>query len=155
MWLDKKILVATDFSDIAGGAANVGLELARAFSVPLVLLHVYGVPGTVYERVDLNLTADFVRSLESSARATLNQEAARLADKGVEISVVLKPGVAWETIVETASMVDAGLIVIGTHGRRGVPRAVLGSVAERVVRVSRLPVLTIREAASTAANPAT
>jgi nucleotide-binding universal stress UspA family protein len=85
----------------------------------------------------------------------LNQEAARLADKGVEISVVLKPGVAWETIVETASMVDAGLIVIGTHGRRGVPRAVLGSVAERVVRVSRLPVLTIREAASTAANPAT
>jgi len=58
---------------------------------------------------------------------------------------VLNSGIAWERILETAKMVEAGLIVMGTHGRRGVPRAFLGSVAERVVRLSPVPVLTIRE----------
>jgi nucleotide-binding universal stress UspA family protein len=144
MWLDKKILVATDFSESALTAADAALALALQFSQPLVLTHVYGIPGTKYAGVDLDLTADFMRSVESAARAALHREAARLSGHGVTISVVLNPGVAWERILETAKMVDAGLIVVGTHGRRAVPRAVLGSVAERVVRLSRVPVLTIR-----------
>jgi len=147
MWLEKKILVPTDFSEPAVAAANAGLELAREFHLPLVLTHVYGIPGQKYAGVDLNLTADFVRSVESAARAALNEEAARLSHAGVNISVVLSEGVPWERILETAKSVDAGLIVMGTHGRRGVPRAVLGSVAERIVRLSRIPVLTIRESA--------
>jgi nucleotide-binding universal stress UspA family protein len=144
MWLEKKILVATDFSEPAMAAADAALALAQQFNQPLVLTHVYGVPGTKYAGVDLDLTADFVRSVEAAARATLNREAARLSGHGVTISVVLNPGVAWEQLLETAKMVDAGLIVMGTHGRRVVPLAALGSIAERVVRLSRIPVLTIR-----------
>src|SRR5438874_2451853 len=64
MWLDKKILVATDFSEPAMAAADAALALAQQFSQPLVLTHVYGVPGTKYAGVDLDLTADFVRSVE-------------------------------------------------------------------------------------------
>ncbi len=144
MWLQKKILVPTDFSEQAKAAAELGLELAREFHVPLVLMHVYGVPGQTYTGVDLVLTADFVRSVELAARAALNQEAASLADKGTDVTAVLKEGIAWEQILETARMVDAGLIVMGTHRRRGVTRALLGSVAERIVRLSPIPVLTVR-----------
>jgi nucleotide-binding universal stress UspA family protein len=152
MWLEKKILVPTDFSDPARAAAKTALELAQAFHVPLVLMHVYGVPGQAYAGVDLVLTADFVRSVESAARAALNEEAALLANKGVDISTVLSVGAAWEQILEAAKQVDAGLVVMGTHGRRGLPRALLGSVAERVVRLSRIPVLTVREALADAAG---
>jgi nucleotide-binding universal stress UspA family protein len=122
----------------------MGLELARQFQVPLVLTHVYGTPGPKYDGIDVTFTSDFLRSVEAAARTALNREAARLSGHGVTVSVVLDSGVTWERILETAKLVDAGLIVMGTHGRRGVPRAVLGSVAERVVRLSRIPVLTVR-----------
>jgi nucleotide-binding universal stress UspA family protein len=150
MWLEKKILVPTDFSEPSTAAADVGVEIARACRVPIVLAHVYGNPGPKYPGVDLALASDFGRSLESAARAALNEEAARLAHKGVNVGAVLTAGVAWEQILETATRIDAGLVVMGTHGRRGVPRAVLGSVAERVVRLSRIPVLTIGERGSSA-----
>jgi nucleotide-binding universal stress UspA family protein len=89
-----------------------------------------------------------VQLVEDEAQAAMNNEAARLRDKGAEVktvlvSTVLKSGRAWEQILDTAEKVDAGLIVIGTHGRRGLPRALLGSVAERVVRLSPVPVLTV------------
>ena len=144
MWLEKKIVVATDFSEPATAAADMALELGKQYRVPLVLIHVFGTASPKYEGVDLTFTSDFFRSVEGAARAALHREAARLSGQGVTVSIVLNSGVAWERILDTAKMVDAGLIVMGTHGRRGVPRAVLGSVAERVVRLSRIPVLTVR-----------
>jgi len=147
MWLEKRILVPTDFSDPARAAARVGLELAQRYSVPLVLLHVFGVGNPAYAGTDLTLTNDFVRSAASSARRALNEEAAALANHGVNISAVLNEGTPWEQILTTAQMTGADLIIMGTHGRRGVARAVLGSVAERVVRLSPIPVLTVHEKA--------
>src|SRR5689334_16220526 len=133
MWLEKKILVPTDFSEPARAAARVGLELAQRYQVPLILLHIFGMPNQAYPGMDPSLTNDFVRSVASSARHALNEEAASLANHGVIISAVLNEGVPWEQILKTAQMTEADLIVIGTHGHRGVVRAVLGSVAERVV----------------------
>jgi nucleotide-binding universal stress UspA family protein len=144
MWLEKKILVPTDFSESAMAAADMGLAIARDVHQPLVLLHVYGSPGQTYPGVTFMLTADLLHAVEAAARKSLNEEADRLANKGVDISVVLNVGVPWEQILETARMVDAGLILMGTHGRRAVTRALLGSVADRIVRLSRIPVLTIR-----------
>jgi nucleotide-binding universal stress UspA family protein len=145
MWIEKKILVATDFGEQARAAAKVGVELARQYRVPLVLLHVFGTPGQAYGGADLALEADFIRSLEAAARHALHEEAAALAAEGVEISAVLTQGVAWEQIIATAEMVHADVVVMGTHGRRGVARALLGSVAERVVRLAPIPVLTVRD----------
>jgi nucleotide-binding universal stress UspA family protein len=59
------------------------------------------------------------------------------------ISAILLNGAAWEEIARMAAEQNADLIVMGTHGRRGLPRAILGSVAERVIRTSSVPVLTV------------
>ena len=145
MWLEKRILVATDFSDPAREAARVGAELAQLYGVPLTLLHVFGAGSQEYAGVDLALNNDFARAMASSARRALNEEAEALANQGVKVSAVVNEGVPWQQVLSTAQMLGADLIIMGTHGRRGVTRAVLGSVAERVVRLSPIPVLTVHE----------
>lgn len=95
--------------------------------------------------VQRRTTEKFLRALESTARLALNKESARLQDKGVPVGTVLDAGVPWEQIVEISKSLDAGVVVMGTRGRRGLPRAILGSVAEKVVRVSSIPVLTVHE----------
>jgi nucleotide-binding universal stress UspA family protein len=143
MWLTKKILVPYDFADSSRKACDVGLELAQSFRVPLVLLHVFEFPPAVYAGMPGMTVPEYDRQLEDAARTALGVESARLQDKGVALETLFARGVAWEEIVDTAKRLDAGLIVMGTHGRRGIPRAILGSVAEKVVRLSPVPVLTI------------
>jgi nucleotide-binding universal stress UspA family protein len=149
MLQDKKILAPTDFAPSSQVADDLALELAQRFHVPLVLLHVYQLPTTIGKGLPTLPISDYVRLIEDSAQSALNNEAARLSGKGVEVtttlvSTVLKSGSAWEEILEAAKKLDAGLIVMGTHGRRGLPHALLGSVAEKVVRLSPIPVLTVR-----------
>ncbi len=143
MWLTKKVLVATDFGEPSKAAADVGFELAQSFHVPLALVHTYFIPTDVYAGIPFAATTDYVHAYEEAARESLEKERARIAAKGGEVSAVLRAGVAWREIFSTAKEVDAGLIVVGTHGRHGLPRALLGSVAERVVRLSTIPVLTV------------
>jgi len=143
MWLTKKILVATDFAEASRAASEVGVELARMFHVPLVLMHAYHVPMQVYTGVPVVPVAGYVRAYEDAAREALENERIRLAAAGVDVNAVLRSGVAWEEILATAKQLDVGLIVTGTHGRHGLPRALLGSVGEKVVRLSPVPVLTI------------
>jgi nucleotide-binding universal stress UspA family protein len=148
MWLAKKILVPTDFAESSRAACDLGLEFARQFRVPLVLMHVYPVPTTINKGVPFLPIGDYVQLIEDSAQSALNNEAARLRDRGAEVatalmSTVLKSGNAWEEILDAVKKLDVGLVVMGTHGRRGLPRALLGSVAERVVLLSPVPVLTV------------
>ena len=143
MWLTKKILVPCDFADSSRMACDVGLELAESFRVPLVLLHVLQFPPAIYTGMPALTVPEYDQFLENSARTALRDEAARLQGKGVTPETLFVRGVAWEEIIETAKRLDVGLIVMGTHGRRGLPRAILGSVAEKVVRLSPVPVLTV------------
>lgn len=144
MWPTKRILVATDFGESSQAAADIGLELAQKFHVPLVLVHASLVPDiTVYSGVPMAPTQDYARLLEKVARESLEKERARLAAGGAEVASELRPGVAWEEILSAAQQLDADLIIVGTHGRRGLPRAILGSIAEKVVRLSPIPVLTV------------
>jgi nucleotide-binding universal stress UspA family protein len=143
MWLKKRILVPTDFGVSSQAAADIALELAQTFQVPLVLLHTYLAPEKIYSGVPMPPTEDYALLYEKTIRGFLEDERARLAAGATEIVCVLRQGVAWEEILAAAQEVDADLIVVGTHGRRGLPRAVLGSVAEKVVRLSPIPVLTV------------
>jgi nucleotide-binding universal stress UspA family protein len=143
MWLTKKILVATDFAEPSLAAADVGVELAQTFHVPLVLMHAYLVPSYLYIGVPFVPLGDYVQAYEDAARESLEKERARLAGKGADVTAILRAGVAWEDILSTAQQVDAGLILVGTQGRRGLPHALLGSLTEKVVRLSPVPVLTI------------
>jgi nucleotide-binding universal stress UspA family protein len=95
---------------------------------------------------------DYTELVEKPALQALRDEAARLQGKGVEVMTIFKIGVAWDEIIGAARRLDVGLIVMGTHGRRGLPRVLMGSVAEKVVRLSPVPVLTIH---SSDVHPAT
>jgi nucleotide-binding universal stress UspA family protein len=143
MWLTKTILVPTDFGPSSRAASDVALELAQEFQVPLTVMHAVSIPAVLYTGTPVVTTGDYITSLEDAARSTLDAEVARLGGKGVQVRGVLKTGVAWEEILGVAKEVRAGLVVMGTHGRRGLPRAVIGSVTEKIVRLSQAPVLTI------------
>lgn len=134
----SKILVPTDFSDSARIALDQAAELARVFGASLALLHVWELPGFLPgELVGAGGVAhasllDLVRDRANDRLAAL---VAQAGTKGIHFaSVSCIPGVPHATIVDTASEGHYDLIVLGSHGRTGLQRALLGSVAERVVR---------------------
>jgi nucleotide-binding universal stress UspA family protein len=145
MWSMNKILLPTDFSEIATAALDVAVELARRFSVPIVLMHAYDIPVYSYPATPYVPTAEMTASLEEASAQGLSQLRRSYESSGVDFSTMTRTGIAWEQILLAAKEVDAGLIIMGTHGRRGLPRAILGSVAEKVVRLSPIPVLTIHD----------
>jgi nucleotide-binding universal stress UspA family protein len=141
----KRILHATDFSRASRGAFKLAQEQAKAFRAELILFHAYHVPlpmvgegyipaGT-YEKIRADARDGARRELDKMARA------ARRAR--IRISTLLAEGPAAEAIVRAARARRAGLIVLGTHGRTGLRRMLIGSVAERVVRTAPSPVLTV------------
>jgi len=136
----KHLLVATDFSEAADAALSCGRSLARKFGATLHVLH-------VSENVFLGPIVLDSRSVEEAA---LNHLLRRLVadDRGLlrARAVVETSHAPAEAIVAYARRADIGLIVMGTHGRAGAARMLMGSVAERVVRTAPCPVLTVRQA---------
>jgi nucleotide-binding universal stress UspA family protein len=143
MWSMKKILVPTDFSKGSDLALDAAITLAKKFDSAIVLMHCYQIPVYPYPAmVGANVAPiDLVDHVEHGARKALQTAAASHGASGVAISTVLKAGTPWEQIIRTAKEVEAGLIVIGSRGLRGLSRALLGSTAERVVRYSPIPVM--------------
>src|SRR5262249_21187016 len=103
------------------------------------LAHVWMVPTVYTEGFQWPLDG-----LEQAAQEALDRELARIREKLPNTTAVLECGPPWEKVLEVAQRSDADLIVMGTHGRHGLGRLWLGSVAERVVRASHIPVLTMR-----------
>jgi nucleotide-binding universal stress UspA family protein len=135
----RAVLVPTDFGEPAGRALDVAIELAAKFDAKLTLLHVYQVPTQPYDYVVVLPLEEHARS----AQRELDAELAKLKPRYPNCDGLVESGRAAERIVEVAATRGAGIIVMGTHGRRGLPRFLLGSVAERVVRTSPVPVLTV------------
>lgn len=139
----QKILVATDFGEAAGAAVSHGLDLARHFDAQLFLLHVIADAGTsvtTFAAVDQRL-----EQAQADARRVL--EGLVAAEDRVALRVQLATPVGWSPasgILEYAHFCHPDLLVIGTHGRRGLSHLLLGSVAEAVLRASPCPVLVIR-----------
>jgi nucleotide-binding universal stress UspA family protein len=145
MWSMQRILVPTDFSDLAMAALEVGVELARKFAVPVTLMHAYDIPVYTYPATPYVPIAEMTASLEEASNDGLAALRKPYETSGVDITTMTRAGIAWEQILLCAKEIEAGLIVMGTHGRKGLPRALLGSVAEKVVRLSAVPVLTIHD----------
>ena len=141
----KHILVATDFSDCSAHAVDIGVELAEQFSAELTLVHTWEVPNLGYGAA-LYFPGDMLTPIEQAAQRELDAAATELQKRLPRAKAVLRAGVPWDEIIAAAATAHADLIVLGTHGRRGVSRALLGSVAERVVRLSPVAVLTVRGA---------
>jgi len=143
-----RVVVPTDFSSCAEGAWALAQRLGLPFGSELVLVHVL-VEAPLWGEGPFNM--DQVREVYASARKWADETLGRWAEearaKGLTVRTVLRTGSPHEEIVALATDERADLVVIGTHGRGGVNRALLGSVADRVVRLAPCPVLTIREPA--------
>jgi nucleotide-binding universal stress UspA family protein len=88
-------------------------------------------------------TAELSSRIMEGAQAGLDRQLTARRAAGVTIRGILKQGDPWHMVNETAAEVGAGLIIMGTHGRTGLARALIGSTAEKVVRTATIPVLTV------------
>lgn len=140
----RRILFPTDFSEAAESAEREAARLAGASGAELVLLHVASEAPLWGETLYTAKVRDVFESQRRWAEDALAVRVAALAAAGVPARAVVRSGVAWEEIVRTAADEQADMIVIGTHGRTGLERIFLGSVAERVLRQAPCPVLTVR-----------
>lgn len=139
----RRILVPSDFSPSAAAALDCAAELANKFDAEILLLHVLPTLAQYLPfPVVAPLPAQWVESVHKQAQAQLAKEASRI-DRA-RVTTELRDGSIHESVLAAAAAWKAELIVMGTHGRRGLSHVVLGSVAERVVRHSTVPVLTVR-----------
>ncbi len=146
MDLPKRILVATDFSDPSNAALDYAIALAKALGAKITLAHVYELPVYGFPSGAMVATAEFAAQIMTSAQEAASAACEKRKDVGVEITPVVREGSTWEEVHRIADEVSADLIVIGTHGRRGISHALLGSVAEKIVRTATRPVLTVHAA---------
>jgi len=137
----ENIVVATDFSPIADHALDEAIDLAKKLGARITLVHAFEYPVYGFPDGILVASAEVVGQLMTGAQKQLSATIEERKDVGVKISPVLREGAPWEEISAAAKEAGAGLIVVGTHGRRGLARAFMGSVAERLLRTASLPVL--------------
>lgn len=137
----ERILFPTDFSDFSLKALPYAVSLAREFDAELMLTHVAEMPLIIPELVpDVTETMD----VEQVEFATKHLEAMAADISDVRTSVAVRRGYAPSEIAELAAEHQAGLIVVPTHGRSGIRHVFWGSVAEKVTRLARCPVLIVR-----------
>jgi nucleotide-binding universal stress UspA family protein len=141
--LPKTLLVPTDFGEGADAALAYAITLAKAIGAEIVVLHTYEIPMVGFPDGTLIATAELASRVLEGANVGLQKTLKDHESAGVAMRSIVKQGDTWRTILETVDEVGAGMIVMGTHGRRGLPRALLGSVAEKVVRMAKCPVLTV------------
>ena len=150
MALPKTLLVPVDFGEASDRAVDYAIDLARACSATVIVAHVYKVPVIGFPDAPILASQEIANRIRSSAEAGLCSLIDRFSGRGVELSGLLEEEEAHAGILAVAEKMHADLIVMGTHGRKGVPRALLGSVAEKVVRTSPCPVLTVHAVEATA-----
>jgi nucleotide-binding universal stress UspA family protein len=153
-----KILLATDGSREAELAARTAADLAEKTVSELHLVHVFGIapwypiypeataPGEWVAQEDPMLEEDLQRTSEQRAREILDTEVEKARSAGSTVAQAhLKEGGVAAEIVTLAEDIGAGLIVMGSRGRGGIRRALMGSVSDSVVRHAHCPVLVVRE----------
>lgn len=141
-----RILYPTDFSDPSACALKYAAEMAKKFGAELVLLHVLLDESQMVSFYLPQLTVkNLSKDMEDGARAKM-EEFIKETDTldGISYSTEMVKGIADDEIVKYAKENDVDMIVIGTHGRTGLEHVIFGSTAEKVVRSSPCPVLTVR-----------
>jgi nucleotide-binding universal stress UspA family protein len=137
------VLVSTDFGEPSKRAVEIAIEMALEFDAALTIVHSVELP--TFAMLDAGYTSvDVIAGVEAGASAALAQTLRDARKKCPRAEAILRRGSPWQEILAAIDEARADLVVMATHGRRGISRALIGSVAERVVRLSPVPVLTIR-----------
>ena len=141
-----RLLYATDLSPASEPAWDEVQRLGRLFGAEIVLLHVLAPPPIVPvdAYIPPQVYEDLVEGARRDAQERFDRVLGSVAGSGLKIRIRLEQGPPAHRILEVASQEAADLLVVGTHGRVGIERLVLGSVADRIVRQATCPVLTVR-----------
>ncbi|QKG93732.1 universal stress protein [Halorubrum sp. SS5] len=140
----SEILVPTDGSPASDAAIEHAIDLADRYDARLHALYV--VDGAAYSSLEAGAEV-VVEALESEGEEATTRVAEAAADAGVECVTSVTSGTAYRSIHNYVDDHGIDVVVMGTHGRKGIDRYLLGSVTERVVRTSDVPVLTVRQSA--------
>jgi nucleotide-binding universal stress UspA family protein len=141
----EKLLVPLDASELARSALPVAVELAQTLGASIVLFHTVTPPALVYPGFKAAwMDPRFVEEMVESARTSLTSIASEIKSRGIPTGFLVSTGSAVDSIIEAAEAGSADMVVMSTHGRSGVGRLVLGSIADAVVRRSCTPVMLVR-----------
>ncbi|HET9553035.1 MAG TPA: universal stress protein [Anaeromyxobacteraceae bacterium] len=141
----KRILCPIDFSDASRSALETAADLARRSGASLTLFHAYPVPGYTFPDGSFVASSKMLEELADQAKRHLDEWKGIATGLGVaSVDAATAVGEPAHEIVAFAKEKGSDLVVVGTHGRTGLQHALMGSVAERVVRKAPCPVLTVR-----------
>lgn len=140
----KKILVPLDGSQTAEAVLVHAKALAYSEGAEIVLLSVAANPALEFAFEDPTLAAQIVSDQEAKVKTYMVDAEAKLKGEGFKVSAIVREGSVADTILDVAGEIGADVIAMSTHGRTGPARWLIGSVADRVVRNSKIPVMLIR-----------
>jgi universal stress protein A len=140
----QHLLVPFDFSPYAEQALAYAIGLAQTLQARLTLLHVRDTMSWGVAQAEAMIPPSVRQELETSIAEEMEEPLARVHQAGLQGKTAIAQGVPFQTIIETARDNDVDLIVMGTHGRTGLTHVLMGSVAEKVVRLAPCPVLVTR-----------
>jgi nucleotide-binding universal stress UspA family protein len=144
------ILCPVDFSPSAEKALRYAEGLAKQFGSEIVLVHAYEDPAYIMPMTGyLGPEAGLINQLRAHLEEQMERWKIAVANAGFVVRTDLLEGVAHQVVIDAAKEHKADLIVMSTHGRTGLSHALMGSVAERVIRLAHCPVLTVRSAPAT------
>ena len=135
-----EILLPTDGSEATGKAVQQALDLAATCDARLHVVSIVNQTALPAEAP----RGQLVDELEAFAESAVDEVEERASEAGVDVTTAVENGTPYRAILDYADENDVDVIVIGTHGRRGIDRYLVGSVTEKVVRLSDVPVLTVR-----------
>ena len=139
----KKILVPLDGSPLAEAALPHAQALAKSEGAELILLRVAVTPARYLFAHNPAEGNNIIHTIEKEAEDYMNEEVAKLQNEGVKVTGITCDGMAPDEILEVAEETHADVIAMSTHGRSGIKRWLMGSVADRVVHYSHIPVMLI------------
>ena len=139
----KKILVPLDGSHLAEEALPHAQALAKSEGAEIVLLRVPVTPTLQFAARDPTIANMIIKDMEEETEKYLDGEVSKMKSEGTKVSSVSRDGPVPDTILDVAKETQADVIVMSTHGRTGVQRWLMGSVADRVVHYSSIPVMLI------------
>lgn len=140
----EKIVVALDFSAASGSALEAALFLARPFGAELHLVHAFEVPIPFVGPSEVAVPQPYLDELRDAAARKLEKAREKATAAGARATTHLREVPAAPAIARVAEEVDAQLVVMGTRGLTGLRHVLLGSVAERTLRLAPCPVLTVK-----------
>jgi len=141
--MSKPIVCGVDFTDASERALDEAVDLAARLGAPVDVLHVYSVPTWVLPEGAVIPSAEDAARIAQHAQELVDALIRARTARGVPLRSVLKSGAPWEELCRHGEEVDALLVVVGTHSRGILRRALLGSVASKVIRICTRPVLTV------------